>query len=67
MANVGHDLLWVEKAKTFRFWKTEVVHHLAEPEKQKSLDYSPDSYFYFASEWRKIDSSRVVILLEKCH
>ena len=65
VANVGEALNWVPKDEVFDFWKNEVRPHLADVE-QVSLDDFPDSYCYFASEW-KADDGEVIILLSKAH
>jgi len=66
IADIGMPLRWISEEERFRFWKSDVQAHIANEEK-KSLDSSPDGYFYFASEWHSAASSEAYILLEKYH
>jgi hypothetical protein len=66
IADVGHELEIVDSDQCFRFWKTEVEKHLADPSKNSRLEDYPDEYLYFASKWL-IENSSLIILLEKQH
>jgi len=66
VAEVGKPLRWISEEERFRFWKSDAQAHIADEEK-RSLDDSPNGYFYFASQWRTDDAASVVILLEKHH
>ena len=66
VADCGTKLLWVPLSECFRFWKTEVKEHLAEPTAQSRPELFRGLYFFFASEW---DSNRSIpiIVLERHH
>lgn len=65
VANVGEPLNWVSNNERYDFWKNEARPHLADAERV-SLDDFPDSYCYFASEW-KSDDGEVIVLLSMAH
>jgi hypothetical protein len=66
VADVGRPLQWIPDNETFDFWKTEVKPHPADPEARAVLEQFPDSYCYFASEWKSYDGETIV-LLSKAH
>jgi len=67
VADVGASLCWVPIEDRFSFWKSEVRPHLAQPGSHAVLDSIPDSYCYFASEWRAAVDGYTVVVLEKHH
>jgi hypothetical protein len=66
IADVGHELEIINTSKCFKFWKTTVEKHLANPSQLSRLEDYPDEYLYFASKWTAEDLSPI-ILLEKQH
>ncbi|MFD1872452.1 hypothetical protein [Hymenobacter bucti] len=66
VADAGHELEVIDTSQCFKFWKSEVEKHLADPSKLSRLEDYPDEYLYFASKWIAEDSSPI-ILLEKHH
>lgn len=66
VADVGHKLKWISSDKSFEFWKSELIPHLAQDIGNIKLDNFIDNYAYVASEWTG-DAKTRVILLEKHH
>jgi len=63
IANIGDNLKWIPEDDCFKFWNNEVIIHLADPDKNHSLEDFPGEYFYIASEWES-ESHNSIILLE---
>jgi hypothetical protein len=66
IADIGHHLEWVSLEDCYKFWKSEVKMHLAQPENKTPLEDFPGDYCYFASQW-KADHDEPIILLSKAH
>ena len=66
IADIGHHLEWVSVEDSFRFWKSEVKRHLAQPDHKTYLEDFPGEYCYFASEW-KTDLGEPIVLLSRAH
>lgn len=61
IADVGSKPRWIGLDDCYRFWKTEVKPHLAEPNQRTYLDSFPDSYCYTACEWGAAEAPIVVL------
>jgi len=66
VADVGQKLIWIDKEKTFDFWKNEVEKHLVLDHNHIDIGNYPDHYAYIASEWLNEDSNAIIVL-EKTH
>ena len=66
VADIGHHLEWISADNCYRFWKSEVKRHLAQPENEIYLEDFPGEYCYFASEWQT-DLAEPIVLLSKSH
>ena len=63
VANIGDQLNWVDPVERYRFWKSEVKEHLANPSQFFSEEF-PGGYCYLASEW---NDDPTIVLLERYH
>lgn len=63
VANIGDPLQWVDPVERYRFWKTEVKEHLADPCRFFPEEF-PGGYCYLASEW---NDDATIVLLERYH
>jgi hypothetical protein len=67
VAEVGSPLKYVEVAKCYEFWKSEVEAHIvADPESGFRLEDFRGQYAYVASEWSG-QIQTPIVLLEKHH
>jgi hypothetical protein len=66
VVDVGVSPRWIQISNCNQFWKEEVKTHLAAPNERAQLDRFPDSYCYFASEWRD-KFEHPIVVLEKQH
>lgn len=68
IADMGKPLEWIPINERYEFWKEELRPHLAPtfPTENMCLDDFPDSYCYFASEWKSY-VGETIILLSKAH
>lgn len=62
VADVGSTLKWIPLEGCYRFWKSEVKDHLADPAAANYLENFPGEYCYFASEWESGGGEPIVLL-----
>jgi hypothetical protein len=61
VANCGDPLEWIQPAKCYDFWKTEVKPRIVESETFDQAEF-PGAYCYVASEWADGEPSPLVLL-----
>ena len=66
VADIGQELNWIPKEKSFEFWKKELQLHLSNDYNHIDLTIYPNNYVYVPSLWMNQISS-TIILLEKYH
>jgi hypothetical protein len=66
IADVGLKLNWVDKQKTFDFWKNDLQKHLVDKGDKIILEIISDGYAYSATEWTD-ETGNKIVLLEKHH
>ena len=67
VADLGHPLEWVPKAKSRSLWRREVSERLVGPNQKAFLDDFNDAYFYRAHAWGDEGGAVSVIVLERHH
>jgi len=67
VADLGHPLEWVPKAKSRSLWRREVSERLVGPNQKAFLDDFNDAYFYRAQAWTDEDGTVSVVVLERHH
>lgn len=65
IADVGTELQWIARDKSFAFWKEEVETRVANDIHKIILEDFMDGYAFIASQWTSKEG--VVVLLEKVH
>jgi len=67
VADLGHPLEWVPKAKSRTLWRREVSERLVGPNQKAFLDDFNDAYFYRAQAWTDEGGTTTVVVLERHH
>jgi hypothetical protein len=67
VADLGHPLEWVTKAKSRTLWRREVSERLVGPNQKAFLDDFNDAYFYRAHAWTDEKGTVSVLVLERHH
>jgi len=67
VADPGHPLEWVPKAKTRSLWRREVSERLLGPNQKAFIDDFNDAYFYRAHAWTDKDGIVTTVVLERHH
>ena len=67
VADLGHPLEWVPKAKSRSLWRREVSERLVGPNQKAFLDDFNDAYFYRAHAWVGEDGSVSTVVFERHH
>lgn len=65
VADLGHPLEWVPKAKSRSLWRREVSERLVGPNQKAFLDDFNDAYFYRAHSWVDEAGTVAVVVFER--
>jgi len=67
VADLGHPLEWVPKAKARSMWRREVSERLVGPNQKAFIDDFNDAYFYRAHAWMDESGTVSTVVLERHH
>ena len=67
VADPGHPLEWVPKAKPRNMWRREVSERLLGPNQKAFIDDFNDGYFYRAHAWTDTKGTVSTVVLERHH
>jgi len=67
IADMGHPLEWVAKAKSRTLWRREVSERVVGPNQKAFIDDFNDAYFYRAHAWTDEGGTVAVVVLERHH